>query len=263
MMDDMKSDKIDYRALYDEKLPEYALRRDPDSYNARRIALEVREFKIPNLLSVLPTDFQFDSVAEIGCATGELIATFPGETIRRRVGFDLSKMNVEAARARFPGTAFTTVDFRSAAERFDIVILSDVLEHVPDDVQLLRDAASVARLVLVNLPLEKCLMSLFRNYGPDDSSGHLRSYSLGEGMGLFSAAGLKVLNTKRIWVMETSYERLRQQLNKELLGAEFNGVAAVRLFKRLVFELSTAVRPLGRVTFASNLFASAKGNICP
>jgi hypothetical protein len=81
-----------------------------------------------------------------------------------------------------------------------------------------------------------------------------------DGMGLFGAAGLNVLNWKRIWVMETSYERKRQQLNKEILGAEFNGVAPVRLLKRLVFELSVAVRPLGRVTFASNLFASAKGS---
>lgn len=255
---EMKKKEIDFSALYDEKIDEYVQRRDHDSYSARRIALEVQEFKIPNLLSVLPEGFEYESVAEIGCATGELIATFPGVSIKRRVGFDLSQMNIHAASARFPGTTFRTDDFRSFLEHFDIVILSDVLEHVPDDIQFLRDAANLGRLVLVNLPLEKSLDNLFRNYGPDDSSGHLRKYSLVDGMRLFDAAGLAVIDFQRTWVMESRYELLRQKLNKDMLGSEFRGSAPVRLAKKIAFQFCKTVRPVGRVTFCSNLFASAQ-----
>jgi SAM-dependent methyltransferase len=253
----MSKPQPDFRALYDAKIPEYSLRRDPDSYSARRIALEVREFKNPNLLSVLPFDFEYQSIAEIGCATGELIATFPGAAIKRRVGFDLSPLNIAAATSRFRNTEFTTEDFRQFGP-FDLVILSDVLEHVEDDADLLRDAAQIARLVVVNLPLEKCLTNLLRNYGPDDVSGHLRSYSLREGLALFGRAGLTICNSKQVWVMETQYERNRQQLNKRMLGTAFNGSAPTRAVKHILFHLCNTVRPLGRVTFSSNLFACAK-----
>jgi SAM-dependent methyltransferase len=254
----IKKKEIDFSVLYDEKIAEYVQRRDPDSYSARRIALEVQEFKIPNLLTVLPKGFKYESVAEIGCATGELIATFPGASIKLRVGFDLSRMNIDAAKARFPGTTFRCDDFRSYSEHFDLIIVSDVLEHVPDDVQFLRDAAKLGRLVLVNLPLEKCLTSLFRNYGPEDLSGHLRKYSFADGMRLFEEAGLAVIEFQQVWVMESRYELQRQRLNKAMLGSEFRGNAPVRFVKQTIFNFCNAVKTVGRVTFPSNLFASAQ-----
>ncbi len=254
----MKKKEIDFSALYDEKIVEYVQRRDPDSYSARRIVLEVQEFKIPNLMSVIPIGFKYESIAEIGCATGELIATFPGANIKRRIGFDLSKKNIATAKARFPGTTFCSDDFRSFPEHFDIVILSDILEHVPDDAQFLRDAAKLGKLILVNLPLEKCLTNLCRNYGPEDSSGHLRKYSFVDGMKLFEEAGLAVLELQRTWVLESRYELQRQQLNKDMFGSEFTGSAPVRFAKRTVFNFCIAVQIVGRVIFPSNLFASAK-----
>jgi len=253
-----KDGENDRASMYEEKLPEYVERRTIDSYSAKRIALEVKEFKIPNLLSVLPKGFEYESLVEIGCATGELIATFPGARVRRRVGFDLSQKNINAAQTRFPNTTFHAVDFRVSAEHFDIVILSDVLEHVPDDSKFLRDAATIGKLVLVNLPLEKCLTSLFRNYGPDDPSGHLRKYSLADGMRLFKEAGLVVLDYRRIWVMESSYELQRQQLNKGMLGSEFRGNPLTRLAKQLIFRCCRVFVNVGRVAFSSNLFASAQ-----
>ncbi len=253
-----KGGETDLASLYEEKLPEYVERRTIDSYSAKRIALEVKEFKIPNLLSVLPKGFEYESIVEIGCATGELISTFPGARVRRRVGFDLSLGNINAAQMRFPSTAFHACDFRVSTEHFDMVILSDVLEHVPDDSKFLRDAASIGKLVLVNLPLEKCLASLFRNYGPEDASGHLRKYSFADGMKLFEEAGLAVLDHRRIWVMESSYELQRQQLNKAMLGSEFRGNASTRLAKQLIFRVCRGFVKVGRVVFSSNLFASAQ-----
>ena len=252
----MKPEPVDFRALYDGKIAEYIERRDPNSYSAQRIALEVREFKIPNLVSVLPPNFTYNTIAEVGCATGELIATFPGVDIRRRVGFDLSRLNIESARKRFPNTTFVTDPEQFYRDQYDLLILSDILEHVPDDTQMLREASKVAKILLINLPLEKCLTYLFRRYGPDDPSGHLRWYSLSDGLRLFASADLRVIAHTRVWVMETRYELMRQELNRQLLGAPFSGGRITRGGKRLFFTFCNSFQPVGRLVFPSNLFAS-------
>lgn len=47
-----------------------------------------------------------------------------------------------------------------------MVIVSDVIEHVPDDAGFLRSAAGLGQIVLVNLPLEDNWLNDRRNYGP-------------------------------------------------------------------------------------------------
>jgi SAM-dependent methyltransferase len=252
----MQRPQIDFRALYNSQIAEYIERRNPHSHSAQRIALEVTEFKIPNLISVLPPGFRYKTIGEIGCATGEIVANFPGADVSRRVGFDLSELNVECATNRFPNTTFVADPAQFYRERYDLVILSDILEHVPDDAQLLREASKVAKILLINLPLEKCLTYMFRRYGPEDPSGHLRWYSPSDGLRLFDRADLDVLARTRVWVMETRYELMRQQLNRQLLGASFNGGWFMRGGKTLFFNLCNAFQPVGRLMFPSNLFAS-------
>jgi len=136
--------------------------------------------------------------------------------------------------------------------------MSDVLEHVPDDVGFLRDAARLGRIVLVNLPLEDNWLNDRRAYGPNDVSGHLRRYSLADGLALFERAGLEVLQHAQVWVHETPTEAARRALRRERLGAAYTGSLPARVVKRLVFATATAVPALGRRLFASNLFASAR-----
>jgi len=239
-------------------MKEYVLRRDPETYNAKRIALEVEHFKIPNLLAVLPENFAYRSVAEIGCATGELIGTFPRTDIQLQIGFDISPLNIHAAQQRFPWVTFRGGDFRSCTDEYDLVILSDILEHVPDDVDFLRAAAGMGKMVLVNLPLERCLMNSFRKYGPNDPSGHLRSYTLADGLRLFEQAGLSVINYTQRWSFESKYELLRQELNERMLGARFSGSLLTQMIKAAIFRFFMHFRGLGRRCFSSNLFAAAK-----
>lgn len=249
---------VDFGSLYDTK-EEYVLRRLEGSYNARRLELEVQHFKIPNLLKVLPKEFSYTSIAEIGCGTGEIIGTFPGENINRRVGFDISPLNISCARQRFRNVEFHDLDFRSWNEKFDLLILSDILEHVPDSVGFLKDASKLARLLLINLPLEKCLLCSFREYGPEDPSGHLTKFSMNDALEMFHAADLRIVKRSREWTMESRYETLRQKLNEEMTGKKFSGSAYIQTMKEIIYIISKKIIIVGRLLFASNLFVSAMG----
>jgi SAM-dependent methyltransferase len=252
----------DFRSLYDQK-EEYVLRRIPGSYNARRMELEAHHFKIPNLMKVLPDDYSYTSIVEIGCGTGEIIGTFPGDRVRRRVGFDISPLNIDCGRKRYPAVEFHDVDFRSCDEKFDLLILSDILEHVPDSVAFLRDAARIGKLLLINLPLEKCFLYHFRGYGPEDSSGHLTAYSMGDALRMFREAELQIMKWVREWTMGSRYERLRQELNQEMTGKKFSGSAFDQAWKRFVYFFSSNIKTVGRLVFPSNLFVSAMKNGFP
>jgi SAM-dependent methyltransferase len=248
---------IDFSALYDEH-PEYVARRQGGSFEQAQIDIEVQLLKLPNLLALLPDPQCLSRVLEIGCATGELIAACPVRAGGYKLGIDISAANVAVARARFPQVKFQEGDFRSlAAEPFDAVIVSDVLEHVPDDISFLRDAAALGRMVLVNLPLEDNWLNARRRYGLDDVSGHLRKYSLADGLALAHRAGLAVLAHRQVWVHETSAEAARRALRRERLGAAFAGAWPARVLRQAVFAAATAVRPVGRRMFASNLFFAA------
>jgi len=253
--------EVDFSALYDEH-PEYVARRAGGSIEQAQVDIEVRLFKLPGLMGVLPAAQRLRRVLEIGCATGELIAAVPVEKGGQRVGLDISPANVAAAQARFPAVEFQYGDFRGAGLRgFDAVILSDVLEHVPDDAGFLRDAAALGDTVLVNLPLEDNWLNDRRAYGPDDVSGHLRRYSLADGLALFDRAGLDLLAYAQVWIHETPADAARRALRRERLGAATSGRWPVRLAKQLAFATAAAVPAFGRRLFASNLFAAARQRV--
>lgn len=248
---------FDYSAVYDAH-PDYVARRIPGSFEQEQIDLEVAEFKVPHLVQLLAPGTPVGSVLEIGCATGELIAAFPVGRGGRKVGIDISEENVRAARARFPLVTFVHGDFRQHPERgFACVILSDVLEHVEDDADFLRSAASMGGQLLVNLPLEVNWLNRHRAYGPNDASGHLRKYSLEEGLELFSRAGLAVLRYHRAWVHETATELRRRELRRRHFGHAYSGNLSARLLKRAVLSVGRNSQSVGRKLFASNLFALA------
>jgi SAM-dependent methyltransferase len=242
------------RELYDEN-PEYVARRDASSHNAQQIALEVQMFKLPGLLDVLPPEHPCTSVMEIGCATGELLAAFPGKVTKR--GFDISPLNVAAARARYPDIDFVAGDFAQSDARADVVILSDILEHVPDDVGFLRAASAHAPVALINLPLEVSWLNARRQYGLHDPSGHLRAYSLQRGLDLIEAAGLRILKWRQVWSHETEYDVKRRALRKTSLGHAYSGSLPARMVKAALHGFARTCPPFGRRLYPSNLFVSA------
>jgi SAM-dependent methyltransferase len=104
--------------------------------------------------------FSPDSLVEIGCGDGSLLAELSARGLAARLdGFELSAPAAEIARGRgIPGAgrieAFDGVRVPAGDGAYDLAVLSHVLEHVPEPASLLAEAARVAGRVLVEVPLE-------------------------------------------------------------------------------------------------------------
>jgi len=249
---------VDFAALYDNH-SEYVRRRDDNSFERARIDIEVNEYKLPNLLSLLSDDIPRRRVLEIGCATGDLIARFPVASGGSLIGVDLSMKNTEAAAARYPMIEFHAGDFRGMdIAKCDIVVLSDILEHVTDDAEFLKEASRLADAILINLPLEDCLQNRFRRYGVNDPSGHLRKYNISQAVRLCGDAGLDIIKFHQKWSFETGLEDAIRRERRRATGHAYTGSASARALKCIVSNAAAAFPGVGRRLFASSFFALAR-----
>jgi SAM-dependent methyltransferase len=105
-------------------------------------------------------------VLEIGCGTGQLAAFFLDQGIETYVGMDFSPKAIELARSAAPEGRFLVDDARTssiyAEENYDVLICTEVLEHITDDLSVVRRFR----------PETRCLVSV-----PDyNSEGHVRFF---------------------------------------------------------------------------------------
>ena len=116
-------------------------------------------------------------VLEMGCGDGNVLRFLeracPTATV---VGMDLYGEGIRYARGR---TACSLVqgDVRRApfAKTFQMIGIFDVLEHIPDDLQILRDLHELldpAGALILTVPAHQSLWSYF-----DELSGHCRRYA--------------------------------------------------------------------------------------
>ncbi len=131
------------------------------SFNQRRLKNRLKPFGIPKVIDAQPfswllmyveaqgplggpvrerlevtADLCRGRILELGCGEGRL-AEFTAERGLDYTGVEMNAKKVERARAWYPDHRFVEADMLEAPlgdERFDTVILAEVLEHVPEDV---------------------------------------------------------------------------------------------------------------------------------
>ncbi|MHB1307508.1 MAG: class I SAM-dependent methyltransferase [Limisphaerales bacterium] len=244
----------DLLAYYNDH-PDYVALRSKTSEFYRQYVNEVKYWKNKYLYELVQGR-EIASLCEVGCATGILLAEFPSATpASRRYGVDVSSENIEAAASDYPELNFFAGRFEeflksgSSPARFDLIILSDILEHVEDDAGLLALAGSHASHVVLNLPLEKCAEFQNRKYGFQDKHGHLRAYGVEDAESLVERAGLVVEKSLvRQYVLEPVFRRY-------LAGKLFGGKRAeeqVGGIARYLEELNEI--DLNRSHYKSNYF---------
>lgn len=139
------------------------------------------------------------SVLEIGCGSGELLRRIRAA---RKVGIDLAPHQIEAAKRRvregeFHVQAGESLDLRTTngePEKFDVIVISDTLNHAADVQRLLEQLHSVSHArtrLIVNLQntLWRPLLSLARTLGLKASQPQNSWLSSSDVLNLLSLAG--------------------------------------------------------------------------
>ena len=193
---------MDFAKFYNEQPDYFAFRNDERKREEYKVTVD---WKARKLCSLVFDGLVFRNVLEIGCALGVLLNNLGGRlNIKTRAGIDISTENIKLAKDLFPGCTFiagTIDDYRKVISgidqdfRFDLVVLSDIIEHLPDDLDFLKKVSKISSHVLLNLPLEKCFINRNRNYGETDPSGHLRSYNKQMAVQLINQAGFEITNS--------------------------------------------------------------------
>ena len=137
------------------------------------------------------------SVVEIGCGDGALLAELAARGVSPVLdGFELSPPAAEIARER--GVArrvevFDGLDVPAEDGAYDLAILSHVLEHVPEPMTLLREAARLAPAVLLEVPLEDNRSARREEKRAEAARiGHIQFFDRAAVQALIRVAGLSI-----------------------------------------------------------------------
>lgn len=154
-----------------------------------------------------------ERVLDVGCGYGAVAYSIATRSGARVTGIDLEPANVEMARRRFrhPDLAFELGDALVALPdgRYDVIVLSNVLEHIDDRVGFVRRIVDRTRpsRILIRVPMfdRDWRVPLRRelNLYPYSDLGHFTEYTTGSFRDEMAAAGLEVtellVNWGEIW----------------------------------------------------------------
>jgi SAM-dependent methyltransferase len=205
---------------------------------------------------------------DVGCGTGYVMAALE-RAGAEAWGIDMHLAALERARARVAGPLLWSQAERLPFEEdFEVVSLFDVIEHVTDDVSVLREAHRVLRpggFVMVSVPAGP---HLWTDY--DTVIGHKRRYTRQSLRAAFARSGLQPLDVRYFNCLPALAQRLQRRIPVGD-GAALDMVAIVRRALRMPpAAVNAALRrflpfeaPLGRLPFmtgASLVAVGRRGN---
>jgi hypothetical protein len=162
------------------------------------------------------------------------------------VGFDISQEALNKARSLFPDLEFERASVFEIERTFDIVLVVDVLEHLESPVAFLHRCLSLARVIVIHLPLDENLWGKllhgksYYEYLRGDR-GHVKFFDKTRGFRLIRAAGGDLLAWKYTpWGLEHDFDHSRTGM-------------MVRILRRISFHISMdlGVRVFGGASLAA------------
>ena len=140
------------------------------------------------------------SVLDVGCGVGTL-SLFLGAEGAKVVGVDISPQAVQIAKAAGVAANLGRVKFeqgelQKGKQNYDLVVCSEIIEHVPDQNDFLKkiysNLKSDGKLVLTTPSRKNVLYRLGFYKGFDAKVGHLRRYTENELQALLEKHGFQV-----------------------------------------------------------------------
>lgn len=151
----------------------------------------------------LMSGIKVDSIMEIGCSYGQNLALLlKHKKFRRVIGVDISRKWIEKYPLYAGKFEFIEMDVEKKRiinlPQVDMVLMIDVLEHLKDPSLFLKRLK--IKYCIIKLPLESGLiksilmsLGLASRPGKEHKSGHLRGYTLKEGLNLCKSSDLNIV----------------------------------------------------------------------
>lgn len=144
-------------------------------------------FKVKNIVkSIEANQIVCKSIVEIGCGTGEILRLLQAALNNNKIkftGYDVSKQAIDIAKSKEnESLLFDIKDItKEEIEReFDLCLVMDVLEHVPDYFSLLESIRAISEYTIFHIPLDMFVWSLFREDMLIESKkrvGHIHNFT--------------------------------------------------------------------------------------
>ena len=105
-----------------------------------------------------------NSILEIGCGSGRVLAYFKEKfNINKAIGIDISERAITFAKKQHPDCNFLVHEADKEVLPFkdreiDIVILCDIVEHVGDYDNLIKESIRISKHVVIKVPLEGTIL---------------------------------------------------------------------------------------------------------
>ena len=169
------------------------------------------------------------TICEVGCGAGEILRILHDKVPESAlVGYDVSPTAIALAAARSTQRlTFRLGDASDDEEHFDLMLVMDVIEHVPDPIDFLRQLAGRATCFIMHIPLDICGASAIRGRELLEKRavlGHIHYFSPETALATVTDAGYHVIGYHYTPIWQTWPMSLRRSVARCLPRG-----AAVRL----------------------------------
>ncbi|OGG92014.1 hypothetical protein A3H03_01085 [Candidatus Kuenenbacteria bacterium RIFCSPLOWO2_12_FULL_42_13] len=161
--------------------------------------MKYHQFFLDNILAT-------DKILDAGSGTG-LIAHKIAQKAKTVTGVDNNEQHIKEAREKYgrDNLKFILADLNNyqTEDKFDKIILSNVLEHIENRIELLKKLGTLAPIILVRVPLiTRDWMTVYKKqmgleYRLDDT--HYIEYDIATLQNEVNAAGLKIESWQVNW----------------------------------------------------------------
>lgn len=132
---------------------------------------------IRNILFDILDDLKFKTLLDVGCGQGTLLSRVSMRYPKTNgFGIDISDLAILKAKEKNPQYAFKVLDIskNKIRKKWDLIIMLDVLEHIKNDVDAIKNVRQMSGKYLVISTL------IGRMRKGEEGAGHVRNYKLKE-----------------------------------------------------------------------------------
>ena len=197
-------------------------------------------------MTQLLSSLSFRSVLDVGCGDGSLLGF-----LKDRFGCEIYGLESDdsPANTRVPLNGYYRMDITAQHPKrsFDVVIASEVLEHIPEQERGLRNMHAVSnRYLLLTVPGEPIRET-------DKYMGHVRHYDLGSLDQVVTSCGFRVIRSFAWGFPFHSTYKLMQDIFPEVMIQGF-GTGEYGWTQKTVCNLLYGLFHLNLSRFGSQLF---------